>query len=165
MKLEIISGTDQFEIEIAGASNQKQVRIGGKEVICDLVRLPDGRYSFILDGRVYDLSVDLDTDACTVAGRAGSHRFRISDPRHLGRRQASEEDRDGLQRICAEMPGKVIRLLVKVGDEVAYEQSLLVLEAMKMQNEIRAPKSGVVKEIGVQDGRAVNSGDFLLSIE
>ena len=67
--------------------------------------------------------------------------------------------------MVAEMPGKVIRLLCEVGDEVALDQGLVVIEAMKMQNEIRAPKSGVVKEIGVEEGKRVNSGDFLLSLE
>jgi pyruvate carboxylase subunit B len=63
------------------------------------------------------------------------------------------------------MPGKVVRILVDVGDSVNFDQGLLVLEAMKMQNEIRAPKSGVVKEIGVVEGKAVNSGDLLVSLE
>jgi pyruvate carboxylase subunit B len=63
------------------------------------------------------------------------------------------------------MPGKVIRVLVKPGDKVCYDQGLLVLEAMKMQNEIRAPKAGIVKDIGVQPGGTVGAGDFLISLE
>lgn len=165
MKLEISSGPEHFEVEITGASGQRRVRVGGHEAICNWMRLSDEQYSLILDGRVYDLSVNFDTDSCSVAGRTGTHQFQISDPRRLSHQQDIEEGQAGLQRICAEMPGKVIRLLVKQGDSVAYDHGLLVLEAMKMQNEIRAPKSGVVKEIGVRDGLAVNTGDFLLSIE
>ncbi len=165
MKLDISSGSDHFEIEISGISGRKRVRMGDIEVGCDWIRLPGGQYSLILDGRVYDLSVALDTDTCHVAGRRGSNQFRISDPRRLGGQEGLEEGQAGLQRICAEMPGKVVRLLVKPGDRVTYDQGLLVLEAMKMQNEIRAPKSGLVKEVAVQDGRAVNTGDFLLSLE
>ena len=63
------------------------------------------------------------------------------------------------------MPGKVIRLLIKPGDSVSCDQGLLVLEAMKMQNEIRAPKSGVVKDIGVKPGETVSAGDFMVSLE
>jgi biotin carboxyl carrier protein len=63
------------------------------------------------------------------------------------------------------MPGKVVRVLVKVGDSVTHNQPLLVLEAMKMQNEIRAPLNGLVTEVGVAEGRAVGSGDLLLIIE
>jgi biotin carboxyl carrier protein len=75
------------------------------------------------------------------------------------------EGQAGLQRLCAEMPGKVIRVLVREGDAVVYEQGLLVIEAMKMQNEIRAPKAGTIKAVGVAAGRTVNTGDFLLSLE
>ncbi len=165
VRLEIISGTEHLEIDVAGSTDKRRIRIGDREVECDWVRLPNGQYSLILDGRVYDLSLELDTDSCSVAGPRGIHQFRISDPRRLGQQPDVEGGAAGLQRICAEMPGKVIRLLVRKGDKVAYDQGLLVLEAMKMQNEIRAPKSGVVLEIGVQDGRAVGTGDFLLSIE
>jgi biotin carboxyl carrier protein len=59
----------------------------------------------------------------------------------------------------------VIRVLVRRGDAVTSGQALLVLEAMKMQNEIRSPKTGVVKEVAVEPGRAVNSGDLLIAIE
>ncbi|HYK91321.1 MAG TPA: biotin/lipoyl-containing protein [Acidobacteriota bacterium] len=165
MKLEISSGSDSLGIEVSVSGNKGQIRIGGREVDYDCVPLPGGQYSLIIEGRVYDLSVDSDTDVCFVSGRRGSHRFRISDPRRLNPRQSMEEGHAGLQRICAEMPGRVIRLLIGRGDKVVLDQGLLVLEAMKMQNEIRAPKAGIVKEIGVEDGRAVGTGDFLLSIE
>ncbi len=165
MNLRISSELEQFEIEITGSSGRRRVRVGESEVACDWIRVADGQYSLILDGSVYDLFVDLDTDTCSVAGRRATHQFRISDPQRLGGGESIEEGQAGLQRICAEMPGKVVRLLVKPGDAVSYDQSLLVLEAMKMQNEIRAPKSGVIKEVGVQDGRAVSTGDFLLSLE
>ncbi len=165
MKLEISWGSENFEVEISGASTRTRVRVGGRELSCDWIRLPDECYSLILDRCVYDLSVDLDTNSCSVTGPRGILHFRISDPRRLSLQQGTEEGQAGLQRICAEMPGKIIRMLVRKGDRVAYDQGLLVLEAMKMQNEIRAPKSGVVLEVGVEDGRAVGTGDFLLSIE
>ncbi len=164
MKLEISSGDNRFEIEVTGPVHER-VRVGDTEVSCDFLRVPDGQYSLILDGRVYDLTVRLDTDTCVVSERVASSQFRISDQRRPGGRGVVEEDEPGLRRICAEMPGKVIRMLVKPGERVIYDQGLLVLEAMKMQNEIRSPKSGIVGEVGVEDGRAVNSGDFLLSIE
>ena len=165
MRLEISSGTDRFEIEIAGPPASRRVRVADREVAFDWIRLPGGTYSLILDSRVYDVSVNLDTDTCTVAGRAGHHLLRISDPRRLSGRKGKESGQSGLHRVCAEMPGKVVRVLVRQGDEVTCDQGLLVLEAMKMQNEIRAPKSGIVREIGVRDDCAVNTGDFLLSIE
>jgi pyruvate carboxylase subunit B len=59
------------------------------------------------------------------------------------------------------MPGKVVRVLVKTGDRVETAQGLLVVEAMKMQNEIRSPKSGTVERVLVKEGQAVNAGEIL----
>jgi biotin carboxyl carrier protein len=67
----------------------------------------------------------------------------------------------GRQQIVAPMPGKVVRVLVSAGDEVAAGQGLLVVEAMKMQNEIRSPKQGKVERFEVQEGQAVNAGEVL----
>jgi acetyl/propionyl-CoA carboxylase alpha subunit len=161
-----ISGVNQeVAIEITSAGGKRRIRLGDTEIVCDWVKLAEGHYSLILDGSVFDLMVSLDTDLCTVASRAGVYSFRIMDPRRARLRPRAEEGSPGLQRMCAEMPGKIVRVLVREGESVAYDQGLLVLEAMKMQNEIRAPKSGVVKEMAVAGGATVNTGDFLLSIE
>ena len=159
MELEIRYEDQVIPVEIRGGEGKDTVFVFGKEVSCDWVRLPDGRYSILVDGRVFDMTAELSGEACLVTGNAGTFHLRISDPRGL------MVAPPGLQRLVAEMPGKVLRVLVKPGDTVAYDQGLLVIEAMKMQNEIRAPKSGVVKEIAVSEGRAVSSGDFLLSLE
>jgi biotin carboxyl carrier protein len=163
--LKISSGDEKIFIEVVASAGKRKVRVDNKEVACDWVRLPGGEYSLIVDGLVFDLSVNLDTDSCSVAGRAGTYSFRITDPRRLSTQQVVEEGRAGLQRLYADMPGKVVRILAKEGDSVTYDQGLLVIEAMKMQNEIRAPKSGTIKEIGVNQGKAINTGDFLLSLE
>jgi acetyl/propionyl-CoA carboxylase alpha subunit len=133
--------------------------------MCDCVLLPDGHYSIILDGAVFDWRVDLDGDSCSIVGRDGNYTLRIIDPRRMAHAKDVAEGQEGLQRITADMPGKVVRVLVEKDETVNYDQGLLVLEAMKMQNEIRAPKNGTVKEIGVTEGMAVNSGDFLVSLE
>ena len=165
MILEISNTSQKVTVEIANAGGKRKIRLGDTEILCDWVRLADGHYSLILDGRVFDLMVNLDTDTCKVMSRAGTYSFRITDPRRSETLPHSEEGLPGLQRVCAEMPGKIIRVLVQEGEPVTYDQGLLVLEAMKMQNEIRSPKNGIVKEIGVAGETTVNTGDFLLSIE
>jgi biotin carboxyl carrier protein len=67
-------------------------------------------------------------------------------------------------RVRAQMPGKIVRVLVKTGDEVAKDQPLLVMEAMKMENEIRAPSAGKVEKLAVAEGQAVESGADLVSL-
>jgi len=163
--LEISSGTEKLAVEITANGSQKKIRLGGTEIVCDWVRLADGHYSLIIDGSVLDVLVNFDSETCVVTSRAGTYSFRILDPRRTGARQKTEEGASGVQRICADMPGKIIRLLVMEGDAVAYDQSLLVLEAMKMQNEIRAPKGGTIRDVAVVPGTTVNTGDFLLSVE
>jgi len=163
--LEISDTHQKAIVEITPEGGRRRIRLGGAEILFDWVRLADGHYSLILDNRVWDLHLGPGNDACTVSSHEGTYTFRISGSRHSGTRPHLEEGLSGLQRICAEMPGKVVRVLVREGETVAYDQSLLILEAMKMQNDIRAPKAGIVKEIAAAGGTAVGTGEFLLSIE
>jgi biotin carboxyl carrier protein len=88
----------------------------------------------------------------------------VIDPREWrGRHGAAEVQ--GRQQIVAPMPGKIVRILVKPGDAVELGQGLMVVEAMKMQNEIRSPKSGAVEKIAAKEGDTVNAGDVLLWVD
>ena len=165
MKLEIRCGDQRTTADISGVSGRRRVFIGTRQAECDGMKLPDGHYSIIIDGRVYDLAVEADGDSTFVAGREGKYKFQVRDPRRLLSLKSPEEGASGLQRLRADMPGKVIRVLVREGDAVADGQALLVIEAMKMQNEIRAPKAGIIKDISVVEGKTVSSGESLLSVE
>jgi len=99
-------------------------------------------------------------------GRSGA-RFRASvrDPRSLRSRRRVGDSAEGIKRISAPMPGKVVRILAPVGTEVEAGQPVLVIEAMKMQNELKSPKRGRVKKINVAEGAAVEAGQALAEIE
>ena len=159
-----------LEMEVGGwkgvveVDGPHRIRVNGQVQPCDWVRLADGRYSLIIDGCVFDLSVAIDGESCMVGGRQGARAVRVVDPRR-SHSESGGAGLSGLQRLCAEMPGKVVRVLVRPGDKVSLDDALLVLEAMKMQNEIRAPKAGTVREIAVEPGRTVGTGTFLLSLE
>lgn len=88
----------------------------------------------------------------------------VHDKKSL-RSQASGAAAGGKATLTAPMPGKVVRVLCAVGDEVAAQQGLLVVEAMKMQNEVQAPKAGKVTELRVSEGQTVNAGEVLAVIE
>lgn len=165
MILEIKCDDHRVTVEVTAAAGMRRVTVDEKEVPYDWARLPNGHYSLILDGCVYDFIIEFSDGNCSVVGRDGSRTLRVADARSLISPREVEEGEAGLQRLMADMPGKVVRVLVKEGDSVAYDQGLLVLEAMKMQNEIRSPKSGVVREIGVTSGMTVSTGEFLLSLE
>lgn len=162
--LELESGDDRVTVEISGDTGNRKIRIGGTEIECDWVRIDAGHYSLIIDGRVLDALVNVDSEGCVVASNQGAFSFRVLDPRRSAFRHRPEGPA-GVQRIAAEMPGRIIRVLVEKGEEVVHDQSLLVIEAMKMQTEIRAPKNGTVKELAASAGANVSAGDFLMSIE
>lgn len=165
MILEIRSGGITAKIAISGHEGHREFRLDGRLLECDWLRVGERSYSIILDGRVFDVSVRLDGKSCSVTDRAGTRLLQVIDPRSLDSGPAFDAGSAGTQRICAEMPGKVIRVIARAGDAVTVDDALLVIEAMKMQNEIRAPKSGTVREVGVAAGRTVNTGDFLVSLE
>lgn len=162
MLLELTRGEKTMFLELTG---DQGIIVDGRKISCDWIQIGHNQYSLIFDGQVFDLTVEFSESGCSVSARTGTIELAIKDPRKLRETQSVEEVHTGLRRILAEMPGKVVRLLVLVGDTVSLDQSLLVVEAMKMQNEIRAPRKGVVKEIGVREGVPVNHGDFLISLE
>ncbi len=160
------------------------VTIDGKNYRLDLNR-SDGRWSCRLDGR--DLEVDAVLARPDVLSlRIGNMAYEIKservanelhlwvettrftaevrDPRSL-RGRARAGDDHGPKKITAPMPGKVVRLLVREGDEVEPGAGVAVVEAMKMQNEIKSPKKGTIQKILVSEGATVNAGDVLAIVE
>jgi biotin carboxyl carrier protein len=161
-----------------------EVTIDGKNYRLDLNRA-DGRWSCRLDGR--DLEVDAilvrpDVLSLRIGNMAyevkservandlqlwvGSTCFaaEVRDPRSLRGRPRAADDH-GPKKITASMPGKVVRLLVREGDSVDPGSGVAVVEAMKMQNEIKSPKKGAVRKILVSEGATVNPGDVLAIVE
>lgn len=78
--------------------------------------------------------------------------------------EAAGGARGGAKAVKSSMPGKVLKILCKVGDELASGQPMMIIEAMKMENEIRSPQAGVVEEIGVQPGQSIQTGDLLVKL-
>ena len=140
------------------------IRINGKPVephgAADFVEVEPGVYSVIAQGCSYEVAV------------AGSEmeiggvrlQFETHDPRKWNPATSSRKN-EGREAIKAPMPGKVVRVLVAVGDEVVVGQGLVVVEAMKMQNEMKAPRAGRVAGIAVKEHEAVVAGSVLLMIE
>jgi biotin carboxyl carrier protein len=124
-------------------------------------RAGDKTWSILIDGRSYAVEI-LAAGEVSVNGRV--FHLDVFDPRELrGRRSAM--DTSGLQAVTAAMPGRVIRALVEIGQEVAAGQGLIVVEAMKMQNEMKAPRAGRVASLKAEAGATVSAGDILVVIE
>jgi len=120
-------------------------------------------YSILLDGRIYEASIQ-ETATGLVVTIAG-HRLdvEVRDPRRWtgksGRTLA-----EGVQTIAAPMPGKVVRVLIAPGQTVEAGQGLIVVEAMKMQNELKAPRAGRVLTVPAKEGSTVDAADVLVTI-
>jgi biotin carboxyl carrier protein len=170
MKLEIQIGGKTRSVELARAPDPERpehsrwvCRLDGEPVEVDVVEVATGTYSILLGGLSYEIRVRPNGSGGLVV-QAGAEEIpvEIYDPRAWrGRRAAAGFAAEGRQQIAAPMPGKVVRVLVKQGDEVEAGQGVVVVEAMKMQNEIRSPKAGTVERLHVAEGQAVNAGDVL----
>jgi biotin carboxyl carrier protein len=117
--------------------------------------------AILIDGRVYRVSRGPGREVW-VNGRRLS--MEVFDPRDLRAGQGAGSNR-GRQEIAASMPGKVIRVLVAAGDRVEEGQGLVVVEAMKMQNEMKSPKSGKVAEVRARPEATVSAGEVLVVVE
>ena len=165
----------RYEVQLASFSEKKtrvielqrdgsdwRVILDGRPVAADAVEIAPHTFSILFEGRSFEITVTPSPDG-TLNLQTGGQDFtaEVIDPRAwTGRRHANVEA-EGRQQVVAPMPGKVVRLLVKEGDYVEAGQSLLVVEAMKMQNEIRSPKSGTVERILAKEGQPVNAGEVL----
>ncbi|HEY1204430.1 MAG: biotin/lipoyl-containing protein [Bryobacteraceae bacterium] len=123
-----------------------------------------GVYSVLLGGRSFEARIERTEEAWAVT--IGGRRFEIEvvDPRRMIRRPRGL-GQEGRQRVTAPMPGKVVRVLVAEGDAVEAGQGIAVIEAMKMQNELKAPKSGRVAALPAREGATVAAGEVLAEIE
>ena len=139
-----------------------RVTLDGRSVAVDAVEIAPNTLSILLEGQSFEITVTPSRDD-KLKLRTGGQEFtaEVSDPRAWSGRRHTNVEAEGRQQVVAPMPGKVVRLLVKEGDHVEAGQGLLVVEAMKMQNEIRSPKSGTVERIVAKEGQPVNAGEVL----
>ncbi len=166
----------RYEVQLASSSSREKnlvielerhtsgwrVTLDDRPVPVDAVEIAPNIFSILLDGQSFEVSVTPSPDG-KLKLHTGTQEFiaEVIDPRAWSGRRHGGVEAEGRQQIVAPMPGKVVRLLVKAGDHVEAGQGLLVVEAMKMQNEIRSPKSGTVERILAKEGQPVNAGEVL----
>ncbi len=153
-----------YRLELNRADGRWACRLNGQDVEAAAVLIrPD-----VLSLRIGNLAYEIKSErvANEVFVWVGNTRFAadVRDPRSLRGRTRAGDDH-GPRKIVAPMPGKVVRLLVQAGDEVEQGAGVAVVEAMKMQNEIKSPRKGIVQKILVAEGAAVNAGNVLAIVE
>jgi len=165
MVYDVIVGGKTHRLELERTEDGWNCRLDGTQVHVDAVLPRRDVLSLLVDGRAYE--VKREQSATDLHLWVGSTRYGVElrDPRSLRSRKGSALDEKGPRKIVAPMPGRVIRLLAAEQAEVEAGQGVLVVEAMKMQNEIKSPKKGIVKKIVTAAGAAVNAGDVLAIVE
>ncbi len=153
-------------IEVVGGDGRFRVTIGEQVWDVDARLSPPGRWSLLIDGASYLATVGDEEGAFVVEVLEETYGIRVEEAtRHAVRTRGAAAGGDGEQVVKAPMPGQVTHVAVRPGDIVAAGDPLLVIEAMKMQNEFKARAGGTVTDVRVSAGQAVNPGDILLIIK
>ena len=164
----------RYDFEVAGrvrtvtiepSGDILNVSIDGVPVSVEIARAAAGRYSLRMaeSGRQHDVVVTPNGHGGVVVDVNGTEVLLARAETTKGRR-GERGASDGPERLVAPMPGKIVKVLVAPGDEVAHRQGVIVVEAMKMENELRAGRAGIVREVLVVEGASVEAGAPLVVI-
>ena len=164
MTYDIAIDGKNYRLELNQVDGAWKCRLDGREIEIDAVLARPDVLSLRIGNKAYEVK-------CERVGSemhlwVGSMRFaaEVRDPRSLRSRTRAVDDH-GPRRLIAPMPGKVVRILLSEGAEVQAGDGILVVEAMKMQNEVKSPKKGTLQKLVVSEGAAVNAGDVLAIVE
>jgi biotin carboxyl carrier protein len=154
-----------YRLELERTEGLWHCCLDGKDMQIDPVLARPDVLSVLIDGKAYEIKREhTATDMHLWVGPV-RYAAELHDQRSLRSRRQNADQEKGPRKLAAPMPGKVVRLLVKEGNEVEAGQGLVVVEAMKMQNEVKSPKRGVVQKMIAIEGATVNAGDVLIIVE
>ncbi|PYT33286.1 MAG: acetyl-CoA carboxylase biotin carboxyl carrier protein subunit [Acidobacteria bacterium] len=163
-----------FDVQIDGVPVRLEVhrdgdlyrfRLGDQEERqAQLAEVEPGVFSVLLDGRSYEARAEYGDECAWITVRGRRFRVAITDPRRWTQSSAALHGHDR-ETIVASMPGKIVRVLVLPGETVAAGQGVIVIEAMKMQNELKARRAGRLTAVPVREGETVAAGAILATIE
>jgi biotin carboxyl carrier protein len=168
----------KLKADIAGSEHGVSVDLRSSEFAVDDRRyeveaqeIGAGEYLLKLGNKIYECRVEAKHGSVAGSGlfevvvRGHTYEVNLVDPKRLRSGQASSAHHAGAAEIVSPMPGKIVRVLVESGANVEAGAGVIVVEAMKMQNEMKSPKAGVVVAINASEGSTVNAGDVLAVIE
>lgn len=166
MTYDIMVDGKSHRVEISRGEKLWLCKIDGQDLEIDAALTARDVLSVLLGGKAYEIKRErsLQGELHMVIGSA-RYAVDVQDPRSLRTRRAVGGADAGPQKIKAAMPGKIVRIMLREGDEVKAGQGIIVMEAMKMQNEMKSPKDGRIQKILIAEGSTVNAGDMLAVIE
>lgn len=169
MSLEIRINDRHSKVELVSRDkNRVMIRIDGQDYEVDVVRVEEGIFSILLGGRSYVVEL-LQGETVKRYNAATAYRsFELeiidAESRYMLSRKGDEPD-DAGNHISSPMPGKVVKIPVKIGDKVDAGQTVIIVSAMKMESEYKAAREGLIKEIHVEEGDTVEGHQLLITIE
>jgi biotin carboxyl carrier protein len=153
------------DIVVTRGAQDWRVRVDDREIVVDVLALGPSLYSLLIEGRSYEVDVLESEEALLVHVGAQPFRVVLQDPSVQARCAGAGRPTAGGETVVAPMPGKVVRILVVPGETVQAGQVVAVMEAMKMENELRARAGGRVREVRTSEETAVGAGDTLVVME
>jgi biotin carboxyl carrier protein len=164
MKYEAEIDGREVMVELEQRDGRVSARVGERSYDFEVIRPDESAYLFFIGDQVYEARAWSEGgDSLRIKLRDRLFSAKVIDRKH--RRATSEHGLEGRQQLTSPMPGKVVRVLLQAGSEVAAGQGVVVVEAMKMQNEIKSPKAGRVIEVRVSEGAVVNANQILAIVE
>ena len=168
MRYEVTHGRDAYDVEIKEIGNQTyEISVDdGEPVRVDAFKNARTVYSILIGAQQYEGSVDeLEDGTLDVHLGTSAFDFTAIDERQKMLVGAGAGAASGKQEIRAQMPGKIVKVLSSVGDEVSLDQGLVIMEAMKMENELKSPIDGIVSQVEVEEGDTVENDALLIVVE
>src|SRR5262249_48954231 len=165
MIYEVTIESKTHRVELVRQGSGWSCKLEGRVFPLEGVRRQGGVLWVLVEGRSYEVCQEPAGAETSIV--VGNERFNVTvrDPRSLRSRRGAGDSSQGLKKIVAPMPGKIVRIVAPAGTEVEAGQPVVVIEAMKMQNELKSPKKGKVKKINVSEGAAVEAGQTLAEVE
>lgn len=167
VKLKVVVNDRERDLIINEVEGRVHAEIDGRKYDLEVPHTTETSYLLVNNGRVYDCRVEphqRSRERFDISLKGRRHSVTIIDPRRLRSDENSDRHHHGPTEITAQMPGKVVRVLVEPGAQVEKGASIVVVEAMKMQNEMKTPRAGVVVSVNVAPGDTVNAGDVLATV-
>jgi len=165
MNLDVLVGNKEYSVEIEKREKSFLIRIDGEEFDVDATLLKKELYSLLISNKSYLTNIKSEGNKFIVDLNGESFEIEVLDEAAKRMAQKRKDTTQGGQIIKAPMPGKIVKILVKEGEEVEPGTGMIVVEAMKMENELKSSSKGIVKEIAVEEGITVNAGDTLIVVE
>jgi len=168
VKLQAEIGDDKFEIDITRENDKVFALVNERKYELDASEPEPNVFLLKHNGKIYEVFVSPQSDTTghmNVSVGTNEFEVKLFDPKRLRGSGSEHVHGDGKAEIKTAMPGKVVRILKSVGDTVKKGDGVIVVEAMKMQNEMKSPKDGHIAEIKVVKGDTVSAGDVLVVIE